>query len=69
MIHGQNFARQNPDADGETFEECNFSQRFPGTALLAKNCIFRDCNLTNCTLDGTNTVTDCNLSQPGDLDA
>jgi hypothetical protein len=68
LIIGQNFARQNPDVSYQTFNDCNFSQDEPGTALLAKNCAFNNCNLVNCILDSSNVLADCNTAQVAHLD-
>ncbi len=50
--------------DGSTVRSCNFSQRRPNTpAITGKNLTFIDCNLTNCAIDPSWTVVNCNTKQ------
>lgn len=67
----KNYARQNianaPFVEGESFENCNFTQGTPYTIVDLQNLTmsFRTCNFTNCKLvnDSNCTFTDCNFGQ------
>lgn len=63
VVKGENYARQSVSFKDMRFENCNFSQAAPATALDIHGCKFIKCNLVNCTISDDNVITDCNIAQ------